>query len=235
MNFLKSLFVCALAFGIFVGFDAVAQTAQPVSASLQASASKQVQQDEVKLIFAHDAKGNTAAEVNRLLAEALDQAKASLKEKSGFSLTTGSFRTTQFFNKDGRADGWRGRAELILTSNNLKAAQSAAGLLGTRLALSNIQFSLSETARRKEEQTLLKEVAQAFRERAQAAAEAFGFKRYQIVNLNFSGANSLQPLPLMRSAAPMAASLATSDPIRFSFDPGVVQVSVDVEGKVNFE
>ena len=205
-----------------------------VHASLQASASKEVLQDEVRVIFAHQAKGTSAAEVNRALAQVLDQARASIKDKSGFTLSSGSFRTSPSYDKNGKTDGWQGRAELVLTASDLAAAETAAGILGTQLAISNIQFSLSEARRRQEEQSLLTEVAKAFRDRAQAAARAFGFERYRILSLDFGGPGFSGAGPvLMRSAAPMAAP--ASDSIKLSFEPALVKVTIDVSGKVTFD
>ena len=205
-----------------------------VIASLQASVSKEVLQDVVRIIFAHQAKGSTAAEVNRSLAETIDQARASIKDKSGFTLSSGSFRTSPSYDKNGKTDGWQGRAELVLTASDFAAAETAAGILGSQLAISNIQFSLSEAKRRQEEQSLLNEVAKAFRDRAQAAAKAFGFERYRILSLDFGGPGFSGAGPvLMRSAAPMSAP--TSDPIKLSFDPSMVKVTTDVSGKVTFD
>lgn len=210
------------------------QRADVVTASLQASVSQQVLQDEIRVVFSQEKKGITAAEVNRALAQALEQAKASVKDLTGFKLSSGSFRIAPSYNKEGKTDGWQGRAELVLTSNDLTAAEGAAGLLATKLAVSNMQFSLSAPKRRLEEQKLLTEVAKSFRDRAQAAALAFGFERYQILSLDFgwAGGTSSGPM-LMRSAAPMPSSSA--DVIKFSFEPSLVQVTIDVSGKVKFD
>jgi predicted secreted protein len=224
-----SLLTLAMSTGL-----SASQGADAVTASLQASASQQILQDEIRVVFSQEKRGSTAAEVNRALAQALEQARASVKDLTGFKLSSGSFRTSPSYNKEGKADGWQGRAELVLTSNDLAAAEGAAGLLATKLAVSNMQFSLSAPKRRQKEQKLLTEVAQAFRDRAQAAAAAFGFERYQILSLDFGGPGGSGSGPmLMRSAAPMSAPAA--DMIKFSFEPSFVQVSIDVSGKVKFD
>jgi predicted secreted protein len=208
---------------------------QAVTASLQASASKQVLQDEVRFVFAHEAKGNSAAEVNRLLAQAIEQARGAVKNANGFSLSNGSFRTSPVYNKDGRTDSWQGRAELVLTSKDLSAAENALGVLGAQLAISSIQFSLSGEKRKEEEQALLTEAAQAFQNRAQAAALAFGFKTYKIISLDLNSPSGTSNGPmLMRSAAPMSAPHA-ADALKLALDPAQVLVTVDVSGKVAFD
>lgn len=210
-------------------------TSRAVTASLQASASKQVLQDEVRLVFAHEAKGKTAAEVNRALAQAIEQARGTVKNTNGFSLSNGSFRTSPIFNKDGRTDSWQGRAELVLTSKDLTAAESALGVLGTQLAISSIQFSLSSAKRKEEEQALLTEVAQAFQNRAKAAALAFGFKTYKIISLDLNSPSGASNGPmLMRGAAPMSAPNA-ADAIKLALEPAQVLVTVDISGKVAFD
>ncbi len=233
---MKSIYVVVLALltlAMSTGLSA-SQGANDVTASLQASASQQVLQDEIRVVFAHEAKGNTAAEVNRVLAQALEQARASVKDLTGFKLSSGSFRTSPSYNKEGKTDGWQGRAELVLTSNDLTAAEGAAGLLATKIAVSNIQFSLSALKRRQEEKKLLNEVGQAFRDRAQAAALAFGFERYKILSLDFVGPGGSGSGPMLtRSVAPMSAPAA--DKIKFSFEPSLVQVTINVSGKVKFD
>jgi predicted secreted protein len=213
----------------------VTHASQAVTASLQASANKQVLQDEVRLVFAHEAKGKTAAEVNRVLALAIEQARGAVKNASGFNLSNGSFRTSPLYNKDGRADGWQGRAELVLTSKDLTAAEGALGVLGAQLAISSIQFSLSTSKRKEEETALLTEVAHAFQNRAQAAALAFGFKTYKIISLDLKGPSGASNGPmLMRSAAPMSGASA-SDAIKLALEPAHVLVTVDISGKVSFD
>jgi predicted secreted protein len=224
-----SLLTLAMSTGL-----SASQEKNAVTASLQASASQQVLQDEIRVFFSQETKGGTAAQVNRALAQALEQARASVKDLTGFKLSSGNFRTSPSYDKEGKTDGWQGRAELVLTSNDLAAAEGAAGLLATKLAVSSMQFSLSASKRRQEEQKLLIEVAQSFRDRAQAAALAFGFERYQILSLDFGGPGGSGSGPmLMRSAAPISAPAA--DKIKFSFEPSFVQVSIDVSGKVKFD
>lgn len=213
----------------------VSHASQAVTASLQASASKQLLQDEVRIVFAHDTKGKTAAEVNRILAQAIEQARGAVKNTNGFSLSNGSFRTSPIYNKDGRTDGWQGRAELVLTSKDLTAAESALGVLGAQLAISSIQFSLSGAKRKEEEQALLTEVAQAFQTRAQAAALAFGFKTYKIISLDLNSPSGASNGPmLMRSTSPMSTS-NVADPVKLALEPAQVLVTVDVSGKVAFD
>lgn len=222
-----SLLTLALSTGL-----SASQEKNAVTASLQASASQQVLQDEIRVVFSYETKGGSAAQVNRALAQALEQARASVKDLTDFKLSSGSFRTSPSYNKEGKTDGWQGRAELVLTSSDLTAAEAAAGFLATKLAVSNMQFFLSASKRRQEEKKLLTEVAQAFRDRAQTAALAFGFERYKILSLDFGGSGGSGPM-LMRSAAPMSA--AAADMIKFSFEPSLVQVTINVSGKVKFD
>ena len=107
---MKSIYVVVLALltlAMSTGLSA-SQGANDVTASLQASASQQVLQDEIRVVFAHEAKGNTAAEVNRVLAQALEQARASVKDLTGFKLSSGSFRTSPSYTKRERQTGGKG-------------------------------------------------------------------------------------------------------------------------------
>jgi len=85
---------------------------------------------------------------------------------------------------------------LILDSSNLPAVSQAADKLTDVLSLSRVNFSLSDEARRKEQSRLIEQAARAFREKAQVAAEAFGYDAYDIVRLEISNSGEVVQLTL---------------------------------------
>ena len=199
--------------------------------TLRAQASAQVQQDTVTMSFARNVQGKSAPEVNQQLAQAIDQARRLVTEGSPVKASSGIYRVTPVFGKDGRITGWQGHAELTLVSSDIPAIAALSAKMAEQLELANVYFSLSEPARQAAEARLLDQVAGAFRDRAQRAANAFGFERYTLKRLDLGGSGAApQPAPamLMRSAAAPDAAPRVDVPLV----PDQVSVTVSVSGTI---
>lgn len=78
-----------------------------------------------------------------------------------------------------------------------------AAKLGDKTSISGVSFSLSRQAQEAEERELLSQAAQAFKERALAAANAFGFSGYRLSRIDLGAvAAGLHPPRAWRSLAP---------------------------------
>src|SRR3546814_20902751 len=104
------------------------------------------------------------------------------------------------------SDLWRGRGEITLESKDFAAASALASKLADKTAIAQISFLLSREAREAEERKLLRPAAQAFRDRALAAATAFGCSGYRVRNLELSRGGSHTPVPPPRQLTLMAKS-----------------------------
>jgi len=201
--------------------------------TLQAAAASDVQQDTVTITLASEIEAASQAEVSKSLTEALDaavkQAKAA-PQAGAVKVRNGAYRLWPSTNRDGKITAWRGRAEILLESRDFPAASALAGALSEKMPMAGLAFSLSDEARQAEERRLLEQAANAFRDRAQAAAKAFGFAGYKIRDLDLGGSGTVQAPPrMMAMAAPASAEFKRAD---VPLEADTVTVTISVNGTV---
>jgi predicted secreted protein len=129
--------------------------------------------------------------------------------------------------------GWRVRAELVLDSSDFKALSALTGRLGARLAVASVNYVLSTASRKAAEKKLMTEAIAAYRDKAQAAAQAFGYARFRIreVGVNTGGI----PMPRPLDARRFAAMAAAAEPAAVPIEAGRATVTVSVSGSVLME
>ncbi len=201
--------------------------------TLRAQASVAVLQDTVTMSFARNVQGKSAPEVNQLLAQSIDQARRLVVDGSPVKASSGPYRVTPTFGKDGKISGWQGHAELTLVSSDFPAMAALSTKMAEQLELANVYFSLSDQARQTAEARLLDQVASAFRDRAQRAASAFGFTRYTVKRIDLGGSGAVpQPAAAMMMRAAAAPSPDSAPRVDVPLVPDQVSVSISVSGTV---
>lgn len=197
-------------------------------ATLQAQASTEVQHDTVKIVLATEVNGKTQADVAKALNTVLEQAMKDAKSNPKVKASSGDYRIWPMNDRDGKISDWRGRGEILLESSDFAAASDIATLLSDRVPVANLVFSVSPQARAKQEQLLLAQAAQVFRDRAQSLAEAMGYSSYTLKEINLGGAGAqYQPAPRMMMAS-MDAAAKSSVPL----EGGTEEVSVAIQGSI---
>ncbi|MCD0504081.1 SIMPL domain-containing protein [Bordetella petrii] len=232
---------CCAALALAAAQPALAQQPQPASQadeavrapelSLQASASSEVQQDTVRITLAVELEAASQSAAGQELSNALDAAFKRAQGNKGVEVRTGGFSVWPNTNEKGKIQNWRGRGEITLESKDFAAASALANKLSDKTAITQINFLLSREAREAEERKLLSQAAEAFRERALAAATAFGFKGYQVRHLELSGGGSQVPVPRPMGAQMMAKS-SRAEAADVPLEAGQVTVSISVNGTV---
>jgi predicted secreted protein len=197
--------------------------------TLQASASEEIKQDTVVITVSAQVEAADQATAGKQLNVVLDDLMKTAKASHDVTARTGSYRVWPNSNSKGKIVNWHGEGTLVLESTNFEAASALASKLGDKSAISNIAFTLSRKAREAAERRLLNEAAQAFRERALAAASAFGFSGYRLQKLQLGGANPIPPRPYMMAMAKGASAEARAD---VPLEADMVTVSVDVTGTI---
>ncbi|UOD50719.1 SIMPL domain-containing protein [Orrella daihaiensis] len=199
-------------------------------ATMEVLASASVLQDQVRVVFSTQASASTPAQVNRKLSENLSQAREGLTLPQTVELSSGGFNVYLDYGKDNKPRGWTGRASLVVQSKELESVSAVIEHLGKSLAVSSVQFSLSREARRAQEQALMKDLAKELRERAALATEAFGFKGFEIVALDFTGGANFSARPAMQriAAAPMLGEAGPS----LTLEPSLTTVEISVTGQI---
>lgn len=198
-------------------------------ASLEAQAFKEVRQDTVTITLVKELSDPSQEAVVKALSEALDSVMKDAKAESKVQTRSGNYRIWPHHDDKGAITNWMGRADIVLKSADFQAASELAAKLSDRMPISGMGFSVAPETRARHEQELLAEAAQAFKDRAQALAEAFGFDSYLIKNINLGGMGApYQPMPrMMAMAAPAAESVAN-----VPLEPGTEQVTVTMQGSI---
>ncbi|CAB3739824.1 SIMPL domain-containing protein [Achromobacter kerstersii] len=200
--------------------------------TLQATASSEVKQDTVRISLSAEVEAPDQPAAGKKLTAALDDAVKRARDTKGVEVRTGGYNVWPNTNSKGKIGSWRGQGEIVLESKDFEAAAALASKLSDKTAISNISFSLSREAREAEERKLLKEAAQAFKDRALAAANAFGFSGYRLSKLELGGSGGPMPMPRMMGAAAMAKDASGGYSPDVPLEAGDVTVSIAVNGTI---
>lgn len=200
---------------------------------LSATGTVEVQQDLLVLNLSTSKEAADAATVQTQLKQALDTALAEAKRSAQpgqMDVRTGPFGLYPRYGKDGKINGWQGRAELVLEGRDFARITATAGKIQT-MAISNVAFGLSREARAKVETEAQTEAIEQFKSRAAELAKGFGFSSYSLrevaVNSNemFPG-----PRPRMMEMKSSATVMGADSPV--PVEAGKAQVTVNVSGSV---
>jgi predicted secreted protein len=200
--------------------------------TLQAMASSEVKQDTVRISLSAEVEAPDQPAAGQKLTAALEDAVKRARDTKDVEVRTSNFNVWPNMNNKGKIASWRGQGEIVLESKDFAAAAALASKLSDKTAISNISFSLSPAAREAEERKLLKEAAQAFKDRALAAANAFGFSGYRLSKLDLGGSGGPVPMPRMMGAAMAKDASFSSAGASVPLEAGNVTVSVSVNGTI---
>lgn len=215
----------------FASASALAQNrnASPTGVlSLSAQASAEVPQDIVHITLFHEQQSDSPSALTATLKQKTGQALRLAKRQSAVSVQTGAFTVYPFTNRDGRLNGWRGRAELLLESRDFAAAAKLAGELTQIMQIGGVRFSLSAQTKRQAQEKLALEAIAAFRRQAKSAAQAFGYGGYTIckVSVSHSGAG-FEPQSILRTYA-----VSPTPQNEVPLEAGKTALTVTVSGSV---
>lgn len=197
--------------------------------TLEAGASGKVPNDEMMVTVGTVSSGHNVAALNEEVLSALNAAIRQAQAVPGVKAQLGSVHTQQAW-RDGKQVGWEVHGELLLTSQNMSALAKLSGNLGQQLQLRGVSFHLSENKRRAEETRLLNEAAANFRSRAQAATQAFGYRKYEIEELSL---NSPSRFPGPRPMMEMSVARTSAAPL--PAEGGNTEVQVTVSGRIRID
>jgi predicted secreted protein len=225
----------ALLFGAAAAVaQGVAPSADAVSnrVSLAASASTEVQQDHLAITLVATREGGDAQAVQVQLKSVLDAALAEARAQAQpgrFEVRTGGFSLYPRYGKDGRINGWQGRAELVLEGRDLPRISATAGRI-TGMTVANVASSLSRDERQRVEAALQAEAIERFRARAADIARSFGFGGFVLREVTVQTSDGERPSPVSRVAAMAAYAESADAPVPVA--AGRTTVTVSVSGTV---
>ena len=199
---------------------------------LSATGTVEVQQDLLVLNLVASKEAADAATVQAHLRQALDAALAEAKRSAlpgQMDVRTGAFGLYPRYDKDGKINGWQGRAELVLEGRDFARITATAGKVQT-MAIQQVTFGLSREARARVEGEAQTQAIDQFKARAGELAKGFGFASYSLREVAVNS-NEMQPGPRPRMMAMEAKAGSFSD-ASVPVEAGKAQVVVNVSGSV---
>lgn len=190
--------------------------------SLQAQASRDVDNDQLIAVLALQLQGPDPAELADSANRRMDEVLKIAAEFPVVRLRSGSYQTTPRY-REKRMDGWQLSQELRLESPDFAAASRLIARLQHALVVRSMSVRLSSEARRAAENSLIVEALDAFRVRAELVRRSMQAGGYRVRTLDIGTAGgALPPVPLMAraEAAPVAV------------EPGVSPVTVTISGSI---
>jgi predicted secreted protein len=207
--------------------------AEPASPSgvlnLAASAQAEVTRDLLAVTFTTSREGADAGAVQAALKQALDAALAEAKKAAkpgAVDVRTGNFSVHPRYAPKGQAMGWQGTAELVVEGRDLAAIGQLAGRI-TTLTVARVSQGLSREAREQVEGEVAAQAIRAFRAKASAYAQQFGYAGFTVRDVHVADGGGVQPV-LMRAGAAMSEAAAAPLPV----EAGKAVVVVSVNGSV---
>ncbi len=200
--------------------------------ALSAEARATVANDEMVVVMSIDRDGPQVAPLNEAVLGELNAAIAEARRKPSVKAKLAGVYTNPVYNSQGKPTGYRVSGRIELVSGDFPTLSALAGDLAQRLGFGGVSFRLTPQRRAQEEQALMKAAAEAFRAKAQGAAQAFDFKSYQIRTLSVGGEHHVPPVPRMQAMAMSAAADARSKSVPVPDDGGESEVVVTISGEV---
>ena len=234
----------ALAAAGFLVLALASAQAQPVAASaltmtppqnvlqLSATGLVEVQQDLLTVSLTTTREGADAAAVQADLRKAVDAALNEVKKSAQagqMDVRSGDFNVHPRYARDGKINGWQGRAEVILEGRDFPRITQAAARVPS-MTIGNLQFGLSREARGKVEAEAQAMAIERFKARAGEIAKAFGFAGYTLREVNVSGGDSGYQPRMMAMAKQEMRAAAADAPV--PVEPGKAMVQITVTGSV---
>lgn len=196
---------------------------------LHASARADVPNDEMVVTLAAERRGAEVGPLNREVLAQLNAAIRDAKATPKVDARLGGIYTQPDW-ADGKQRGWQVRGEVVLESADMEALSVLAGRLARSLQLAGVHFRVSAARRTDEENALLRQAAQHFRSKAEAAAKAFGFTDYTLRDLVLQPRDPMPPVQPMMNARTASAEMAS-----VPAEGGRSEVWVTVSGTVELK
>lgn len=211
---------------------ALADAAPPQNVlNLNATGTVEVTQDLLSISLSVSRDGADAASVQGQLKSVLDAALAQAKQSAQpgqLDVRTGMFSIGPRYSRDGRIDGWRGTAELVIEGRDFPRIAQVAGRVPA-MSVGNVGFGLSREQRAKVEGEAQQIAIERFKAKASELARGFGFSGYTLREVSVNS-NDYQPGPRPMMMARAAAKDAESAPV--PVEAGKSAVTVTVSGSV---
>ena len=209
----------------------------PLRMEIQASAQVLITNDTMTVKFKKQATGSKLDKLNNEVIGSINEAVDIASSYPSVRVQTGSIDTSEDWRKDdGDEDEFVVTGNLKLVSSDLTAISRLAGILAQTMTLDGVEFGLSQNRRNQERSTLIQELANEFRSRADLLTESFGYEQFTMKTLNIVADDDRighVPRDLPVACASMSPSVfGKKDYPTLSVEPGNTMVRVSAAGVI---
>ncbi len=209
----------------------MAKAADGIELRLSGSAQQEVANDQLQATLYLQEKSEQPATLANRLNKGIAQGMTLGKNYPHVEVSSGSYNSWPSYDKNGKIQGWQGRAEIRLKSRDMTQAAELVAQLQKTMLLEGVQFTVSDAARRAAEKAMIPAALAEMQAQANITAQTLGKSRITIKELEFgNAAPSFRPPMLMRAAAaPMAKEADVAQP---DWQPGQSQLQLMINGKI---
>lgn len=201
--------------------------------AVSASATATIPNDRLHAWLRAEAENPSAAaaasEVNARMGKVL----ARVKTASGVTAQTSGYSTNQVYEKGKPSSRWRVVQSVKLEGGDFPAIAALVAKLQEEdgLLLSGLNFSVSEEARRKAEDSVTLAAIKSWQQRVQNATQGLGYTTWRAGRVNVQTADAPRLVPMARGDVAFAAE--TKAPM--ALEAGTTDVTVTVSGEALIE
>lgn len=234
---MRLLTISSLCVAALVSSNSFAQNQQTLDYNmiqLQADASREIANDQMQVSMYieknHKQPTVLATEIN----QAMNQALTLAQKYPTVKVETGSQTTSPVYDTDNRKlKEWRSHAQVRLQSTDFKATSALMAELQQSFQVQSLNFTVSDTQRKKVENELMIEASKNFQQRAQSLAQAWNKSGYQVVNIHI---NTSQYHAQPRVAMAMMKNTAMADSVpEQNMATGESSLNVSVNGSIQLK
>jgi predicted secreted protein len=194
--------------------------------NLNASSSKQVENDVMVVVMRAVSEANSATESAARVNTAMQWATEQLKNQEAISHQSLNYQTRPLYQNK-QVSGWRVSQQIRLKSTKIETLAAAVGTLQQQLQVVSMQFEISPDIRKQEASKLVVEALGAFRAKANLVVETLQAKDYRLVTIRIN--ENRQPIAYRRGVQAEAMAMSAAPP---AVEAGETEVLVSIEGSI---
>ena len=163
---------------------------------LQADATREVTNNQMEAVLFTELNSNSPAELSQNITKVLNEAMRQAAKYPQVKVSTGAQSTYPVYDDKNKLKSWRSRAQIELKSTDFKATSDLIAALQNNMQVQSINFSVSDSERKRVENELMVEASQAFQQRARLLQQSWQATGYELVSLDLNAVNNERP-PIM--------------------------------------
>lgn len=196
--------------------------------NFQVSVESSLANDEMQVTLVSEQQGKTPGGVAGRVNADMKWAQSLVDANKDVQALTTGYQTYPLYEHNA-ITGWRVTQDLQLTSSSITGLTELIGKLQDRLQVRDIQFHPTRAARDTEENKLIEQGLDAFRQRAALISRHMDNREYRIKDMHIMTESQRPPMPF-RAGMAMEAKMAPPP----SVEPGTSTVTVTVSGTIQF-